>query len=67
VDLPDKEILITQFKNLVRKVRSGGKDSVDTDSGQPEDEANVTAGVIYLLSLKENDGPAFGVASRDCR
>lgn len=52
VDLPSKELLITQLKNLVRKTRSGGKDSVDTDSGQPEDEANVVAGVIELLAGK---------------
>jgi len=57
VDIPDKELAITQLKNLIRKTRSGGKDSVDTDSGQPEDEANVIAGVIYLLTSEpEDDG-----------
>jgi len=57
VDLPDKELAITQLKNLIRKTRSGGKDSVDTDSGQPEDEANVIAGVIWLLTSEpEDDG-----------
>jgi len=50
VDLPNKELALNQLKNLVRKTRSGGKDSVDTDTGQPEDEANVIAGVIYILT-----------------
>ncbi|MQY57100.1 hypothetical protein GH140_02775 [bacterium] len=54
VDLPSKEPLVTQLKNLVRKTRSGGKDSVDTDSGAPEDEANVVAGLIELLSGKRS-------------
>lgn len=49
VELPARETLIAQFKSLVRKTRSGGRDSVDTDSGQPEDEANVAAGIIALL------------------
>jgi len=57
VDIPDKELAITQLKNLIRKTRSGGKDSVDTDGGQPEDEANVIAGVVYLLTGEpEDDG-----------
>lgn len=57
VDLPNKELLITQLKNLVRKTRSGGKDSVDTDSGQPEDEANVCAGLIFLMVKKPGPVP----------
>ena len=36
VQLPPRDVLISQFKSLVRKTRSGGRDSVDTDSGQPE-------------------------------
>jgi len=62
VDLPDKELAITQLKNLIRKTRSGGKDSVDTDSGQPEDEANVIAGVIYLLTQKKESEGAFEIS-----
>jgi len=61
VDLPGKELPITQLKNLIRKTRSGGKDSVDTDSNQPEDEANVIAGVIWLLTGGEESGGAFAV------
>jgi hypothetical protein len=49
VDLPAREPLLSQLKSLVRKVRSGNRDSVDTDAGQPEDEANVAAGLIWLL------------------
>lgn len=62
VDLPDKELPITQLKNLIRKTRSGGKDSVDTDSGQPEDEANVIAGVIWLLTGGKESGGAFEIS-----
>jgi len=56
VDIPNKELAVIQLKNLIRKTRSGGKDSVDTDAGQPEDEANVIAGVIWLLAKKESGG-----------
>lgn len=63
VDLPDKELAITQLKNLIRKTRSGGKDSVDTDSGQPEDEANAIAGVIWLLTGGEESKAAVGIPS----
>ncbi|HUU53037.1 MAG TPA: hypothetical protein VMW44_00180 [Candidatus Bathyarchaeia archaeon] len=52
VDIPNRERAIIQLKNLIRKTRSGGKDIVDTDSGQPEDEANVMAGIIYILSAE---------------
>jgi len=62
VDLPDKELAITQLKMLIRKTRSGGKDSVDTDSGQPEDEANVIAGVIWLLTGGEESKGAFAIS-----
>lgn len=61
VDLPAKELAVMQLKNLIRKTRSGGKDSVDTDSGQPEDEANVIAGAIYLLIGEQASRGAFGV------
>jgi len=49
VELPNREVAIAQLKALVRKTRSGGMDSVDTDSGQSEDEANVIAGLVDLL------------------
>ncbi len=61
IDLPSKELPVLQLKNLIRKTRSGGKDSVDTDSGQPEDEANVIAGVVYLLIGEQASKGAFGV------
>jgi len=51
IEIPDREVLITQFQSLVRKTRSGGRDSVDTDSGQPEDEANVICGVAVMIAL----------------
>jgi hypothetical protein len=49
VMLPNRETAISQLKALVRKTRSGGWDSVDTDAGQSEDEANVIAGVVDRL------------------
>ena len=61
INIPAKELAVMQLKNLIRKTRSGGKDSVDTDSGQPEDEANVIAGVIYLLIGEQASKGAFGV------
>ena len=54
VELPNKSVLKEQLKNLIRKAVSGGKDKVDTDAGQPEDEANVVAGAIHYLTKKEN-------------
>jgi hypothetical protein len=64
IDIPNKEPLITQLKSLIRKARSGGKDSVDSD--WPEDEANVVAGVTYLLFQDLNyvrtPPPSFGVS-----
>jgi hypothetical protein len=51
IELPNREKAISQLKALVRKVRSGGRDSVDTDSGQPEDEANVLCGCITALGI----------------
>jgi len=62
VDIPNKELAVIQLKNLIRKTRSGGKDSVDTDAGQPEDEANVIAGVIWLLASKKESGGAFAIS-----
>jgi len=53
VSLPNRETAIMQLKGLVRKTRSGGRDSVDMDSGQPEDEANVIAGIVDLLAAKK--------------
>jgi len=48
-ELPDDKRLLKQFKSLVRLPRSGGREKVDTPSGQPEDKANVVAGVLYML------------------
>jgi hypothetical protein len=53
IDLPKKEPALSQLKMLVRKTRSGGKDSVDTDSGQPEDEANVICGAAVLFGAEK--------------
>ncbi len=66
VSIPNKESLITQLKSLIRKTRSGGKDSVDADI--PEDEANVVAGVVWqLLSLQYDFtlAPSLGLVEDD--
>lgn len=47
IEIPNRELLSTQLKNLVRKARAGGRDSVDSDL--PEDEANVVAGLSHIL------------------
>jgi hypothetical protein len=49
VELPNDKRLLGQFKSLVRLPRSGGREKVDTPGGRPEDRANVTAGVLYML------------------
>jgi hypothetical protein len=49
VEIPNREPLTSQLKSLVRKARSGGRDSVDTDGGAPEDEANALCGLIFML------------------
>jgi len=61
VELPNREKAIAQLKSLVRRVRSGGRDSVDTDSGQPEDEANVIAGCIAVHGTPRQ-GPRIWLA-----
>ncbi len=50
VELLDNEILINQLSNLVRKTRSGGKDSVDHCTGAKDDVANAAAGVCVVAS-----------------
>lgn len=57
IELPRKELTIEQLKDLRRKSRRGGRDSVDSSSGQPEDEANVVAGVIAHLITREDEKP----------
>jgi len=49
IEIPNRKILIEQLRGLVRKTRSGGQDSVDSDAGQPEDEANVVCGLAAML------------------
>ncbi len=59
IEIPNKEPMVSQFGSLVRRVRAGGRDSVDTDSGgQPEDEANVVAGVAVMVALQAGAGQA---------
>jgi len=59
IELPGKEPALSQLKMLVRKTRSGGRDSVDTDSGQPEDEGNVICGAAVNMEKVKKAG--FGV------
>ncbi len=63
ISIPNKDSLLTQLKSLVRKTRSGGKDSVDADI--PEDEANVLAGCVWMiLSLQHEKALpiSFGIS-----
>jgi hypothetical protein len=55
IEIPAMEILVAQLGSLVRKTRSGGRDSVDSDGGQPEDLANAVAGVAVMAVLKLGD------------
>jgi hypothetical protein len=64
VEIPNREAGISQLKSLVRKVHSGGRDSVDTDSGQPEDEANVIASLIGTLGKGNTPAVFIGVTKR---
>jgi hypothetical protein len=52
LSLPPRKMLAIQLRSLVRKVRAGGRDMVDTDSGAPEDEANVAAGLAVMLGRR---------------
>ena len=59
IEIPDKEQAISELKDLIRKSRSGSKDSVDSYSGQPEDLANVICGVgANLGTLDDTPLPA---------
>lgn len=57
IELPNRELAIEQLKDLRRRSRRGGKDSVDSSGGQPEDEANVIAGVMAHLITREDQKP----------
>lgn len=61
VELPNKKILVAQLKSLVRQTLKGGRDRVDTYRGDPEDEANVVVGAIWLLAQDKGDSSAFGI------
>ena len=68
VEIPEREVLVSQLKSLVRKARSGGKDSVDTDGGIPEDEANVVCGLIdHLMDEASHAGAYIGTVDHDVR
>lgn len=49
IEIPNRKTLIEQLRGLVRRTRTGGQDSVDSDAGQPEDEANVVCGLAAML------------------
>lgn len=64
IEIPNKEQVISELKDLIRKSRSGSKDSVDSYSGASEDEANVLCGVGANLSTLDNTPliePSFGI------
>ncbi len=68
IELPPRDSLIRELKSLVRRTRSGGRDSVDTDGGIPEDEANVVAGLSFILAQSlRKAGEIFGMVAHDTR
>jgi hypothetical protein len=62
LEIPNKDTLIQQLKSLIRKTHSGSRDTVDSDGGQSEDEANVIAGCAWLLA-----GPTYHPGDFDWR
>ena len=50
VELLDNKKLVSQFRGLERRTRSGGKDAVDHYPGGNDDMANAAAGAIALAS-----------------
>ena len=57
IEFLNKSLSIEQLKELKRRSRGGGKDSVDSSGGQPGDEANVISGVTAHLAISEPDWP----------
>lgn len=53
IELPNKERALSELKDLIRKSRSGGKNRVDSYSGEAEDEANCICGVAANLAVVE--------------
>jgi len=54
--LLDNKKLRTQFSNLERHTRSGGRDIIDHPPGLHDDVANAAAGVCVIASKKESGG-----------
>lgn len=57
ISIPNREKLLTELKNLVRRTRSGGKDSVDVQGSEHDDEANCVVGCCLLLVASAEDFP----------
>lgn len=66
IEIPDRPVLIDQLTSLVRKTRSGGQDSVDSDTGRPEDEANAVCGAALMVALKEGVPEFYVGGGMDC-
>ena len=60
IEIPSREVLVAQLGSLVRKTRSGGRDSVDSDGGQPEDEAKAVSGAAVMTVLEKGGGFYIG-------
>ncbi len=52
IELPDNDRLVEQLKGLERRVRSGGKDSVDHFPGGHDDLANAVGGACVHAELR---------------
>jgi len=63
--LLDNQKLRTQFTNLERRTRSGGKDVIDHAPGSHDDLANAAAGVIGMIYEKQQFQPlveSYGIS-----
>lgn len=65
LELPDNPRLTTQFLQLERRVRPGGKDSVVHPVGLHDDIANAVAGAAVLASQGQSPPAFFGVVAHD--
>lgn len=53
ITLLDSPLIVSQFSNLERRTRSGGRDVIDHRRGAHDDVANAIAGVVHLMTVKE--------------
>lgn len=65
IELPDNPRLISQFANLERRTRAGGKDLITHPPGGHDDLANAVAGAVYYA--KKSTGGTLRIRWLCCR